>query len=101
MRSLLADSDPTVVLHTTRKIEALIAQAIEDAENFGDDDDEEDEDDFELESNGFDPDWDLDYRHLYGDSEEDDDNDDEEDEEDINKEVDARNLRLPLFDDKP
>lgn len=101
IRSLLADSDPTVVLHATRKIEALIAQAIEDAEDFGDDDDEEDEDDFELERNGFDPDWDLDYRHLYGDSEEDDDNDEEEDEEDINKEVDARNLRLPLFDDKP
>ena len=97
IRSLLADSDPTVVLHTTRKIEDLIAKAIEDAEDFGDDDDEEDEDDFELESNGLD----LDYRHLYGDSEEDDDNDEEKDEEDINKEVDARNLRLPLFDDKP
>ena len=101
IRSLFADSDPTVVLHTTRKIEDLIAKVIEDAEDFEDDGDEEDEDDFELESNGFDPDWDLDYRHLYGESEEDDDDDEEEDEEDINKEVDARNLRLPLFDDKP
>ena len=43
IRSVLADSDPTVVLHATRKIEDLIAQAIEDAEDFGDDDDEEDE----------------------------------------------------------
>ena len=102
IRSLLADSDPTVVLHTTRKIEDLIAKAIEDAEEFENDGDEEDEDDFELESDGFDPDWDLDFRHLYRDSREDDDDDDdeEEDEEDINKEVDARNLRLPLFDSK-
>ena len=102
IRSLLADSDPTVVLHTTRKIEDLIAKAIEDAEEFENDGDEEDEDDFELESNGFDPDWDLDFRHLYRDSREDDDDDDDEekDEEDINKEVDARNLRLPLFDSK-
>ena len=102
IRSLLADSDPMVVLHTTRKIEDLIAKAIEDAEEFENDGDEGDEDDFELESDGFDPDWDLDFRHLYRDSREDDDDDDEEeDEEDINKEVDARNLRLPLYDDKP
>lgn len=102
IRSLLADSDPMVVLHTTRKIEDLIAKAIEDAEEFENDCDEGDEDDFELESDGFDPDWDLDFRHLYRDSREDDDDDDEEeDEEDINKEVDARNLRLPLYDDKP
>lgn len=102
IRKLLADSDPEVVLHATRKIEDLIAKAIEDAEDFEDDGDEEDEDDFELESDGFDPDWDLDFRHLYGDSREDDDDDDEEeDEEDINKEVDPRNLRLPLFGDKP
>ena len=46
IRSLLADSDPTVVLHTTRKIEDLIAKVIEAAEDFEDDGDEEDEDDF-------------------------------------------------------
>lgn len=51
---------------------------------------------------GLDPDWDIDFRDLYGDDEEDGEDDDEDEEEDeVSREKsDARNLKLPLFDEK-
>lgn len=102
IRLLLADPDPAVVQHTTRQIQDLIVEAVNDAEDFEDEDEEDEVDEFGLDGDGLDPDWDIDFRDLYGDDEEDDEDDDEdEDEDEVSREKsDARNLKLPLFDEK-
>ena len=102
IRLLLADPDPAVVQHTTRQIQDLIVEAVNDAEDFEDEDEEDEVDEFGLDGDGLDPDWDIDFRDLYGDDEEDDEDDDEDEEEDeVSREKsDARNLKLPLFDEK-
>ena len=88
--------------HTTRQIQDLIVEAVNDAEDSEDEDEEDEVGEFGLDEDGLDPDWDIDFRDLYGDDEEDDEDDDEDEEEDeVSREKsDARNLKLPLFDEK-
>ena len=104
IRLLLADPDPAVVQHTTRQIQDLIVEAVNDAEDFEDEDEEDEVDEFGLDEDGLDPDWDIDFRDLYGDDEEDgedDDEDEDKEEDEVSREKsDARNLKLPLFDEK-
>lgn len=102
IRLLLADPDPAVVHHTTRQIQDLIVEAVNDAEDFEDEDEEDEVDEFGLDEDGLDPDWDIDFRDLYGVDEGDDEDDDKDEEEDeVSREKsDARNLKLPLFDEK-